>query len=139
MYTLTFDGLPPCWGLPIPPPCRGVAFVETICCCYRENGFVKNNKLSWGTLLGKIMMNLIHSRTFVSEMVSTKNIVGKIYFLLILSASNSTILGLHSPLLSGIFFLFVLLLSSRLMRIVWLCGLDQIHLIGLSRDYNSLG
>jgi hypothetical protein len=80
--------------------------------------------LLWGSLLGIIIMSLIHPRKLVSEMVSTKNIVGTIYLLLLFSSFGSIILGLRSPLHNGRIFIFVLIIFSRLLRILQLHGMD---------------
>jgi len=84
-------------------------------------------------------MDLILPRKLVSRMVLPTNRAGKMTLSFIFSSSLIGVLGGGSPfLIIGIIILVPLFLTSRLLRILWLCGLHRIHVIGLRRDYNSL-
>jgi len=50
-----------------------------------------------------------------------------------------SVLGGHSPFISvGILLLISFLFSSKLLRVIPLCGLHRIHLGGLGMDHDSL-
>jgi hypothetical protein len=75
----------------------------------------------------------------MSRVVLPTNHVGEPTLLFLFHAPLLIVLGGSSPFLSvGIFLFIPLLLSSRLLRILWLHGLHQFTSGGLSRDHGSL-
>jgi len=84
-------------------------------------------------------MYLIFLRELVSGMALPIDGAGELIFPLLLSASLLASLGSGGPfLINGIFPFVPLFIASMFLRILWLCGLHQIQLIGLRRDCNSL-
>jgi hypothetical protein len=75
----------------------------------------------------------------VSRVVVPTNGAGKTTLPFLLSSSLLGVFGGSNPFLCIRIFLFVpFLFSFKLLRILWLRGLYQIHLRGLRGDFNSL-
>jgi hypothetical protein len=82
------------------------------------------NRLSRSLLLENKLMSFIHLWTLMSRMVFPKNIARKHIVFLLLSSSTKIFLGWRSSMI----IIRILLLPSRLLRILWLRGMHQIHL-----------
>jgi len=75
----------------------------------------------------------------MSRVVLPTNCAWEPTLILLFSAPILSVLGGSSPFLGiGIFLIIMLLLPSRLLRILQLHGLHRIHLKDLSRDYDNL-